>query len=460
MLSVRLANPGGKLMEAHQRLAFERASETMQAIIAHRRDRKDHTRAEIRFLAQAAAMELVPDYQLSAWLMAAFLNPLNETETAWLTEAMADSGERLDLRRLPKPWIDKHSTGGVGDKTSLVLMPLLAACGVTVVKMSGRGLGITGGTVDKLASIPGFRTDLTAKQMQDQAARIGIAVTGPSGELAPADKTLYALRDATGTVENLPFLVSSILSKKLAGGAESVMLDVKTGFGALIQPLDKSRELAGWLVRIGRKCGLNVRAAVTDMNAPLGVCVGNALEVREAFDTLAGRTNGRFRELCVRLAGYALDLSGTATGDREGREMAERAMQSGAALGKAREWVAAQGGDVAVVDEPRRLPAAEVVVEVRHAGPRAYVQELNARHIGETVVRLGGGRTKKDDKIDPGVGLELPVTVGGKLEEGDLVARIHAAGARDAEAAEASVREALVLSERPTPMLPLIYDLV
>lgn len=445
-------------MDSHQRLAFARASETMQAIIAHRRDRKDHTRAEIRFIAQTAAMELVPDYQLSAWLMAAFLNPLNEVETAWLTEAMADSGERLDLRALPKPWLDKHSTGGVGDKTSLVLMPLLAACGVTVVKMSGRGLGITGGTVDKLASIPGFRTDLTAKEMLEQAARIGIAVTGPTGELAPADKTLYALRDATGTVESMPLMVSSILSKKLAGGAESVMLDVKTGHGALVPSLEKTRELAGWLVRIGRKCGLNVRAAVTDMNAPLGVCVGNALEVREAFETLANRANGRFREHCVRLAGYALELGGVATGDRAGRELAENTLCSGAALAKAREWVAAQGGAPDLVDDPSCLPQAEVVREVRHAGARAYVQELHARRVGELVVRLGGGRAKKDDAIHPGVGLELPVTVGSKVEDGDLLARIHAANDRDADAGVAGFLEALVLSDRPTPMFPLIYD--
>ncbi|RYG47758.1 thymidine phosphorylase, partial [bacterium] len=257
-------------------------------LIAIRRDGRTHTAEELDYLAQAAAKGQVPDYQIAAWLMAAYLNPLDEEQTANLTLAMADSGKRIDLSGLPKPWVDKHSTGGVGDKTTLVLLPLLSACGLTMVKLSGRGLGIAGGTIDKLASFDGLRLDLSPEEAREIAGRIGLSLSGASPALAPADKVLYALRDATATVENMPLIASSILSKKIAGGAETVVLDVKTGSGAYMQKYHESHELAHWLVRIGERCGLKVRAAITDMDQPLGSAVGNMVEVEEARSILRG----------------------------------------------------------------------------------------------------------------------------------------------------------------------------
>ena len=261
---------------------------TLLPLIARRRDGGSHSADDLGFLAQAAAEGSVPDYQLAAWLMAAYLNPLDERETADLTVAMARSGERLDLSVLSRPWVDKHSTGGVGDKTTLVLLPLLAACGLSLVKMSGRGLGITGGTLDKLASVEGLRLDLPPEALLRVAAESGFALGGQTARLAPADGALYALRDATGTVASLPLIVSSILSKKIAGGAETVVLDVKCGSGAFMRTLPEARALAHALRTVGERCGLRVRCAITDMSTPLGAAVGNALEVREAWDVLSG----------------------------------------------------------------------------------------------------------------------------------------------------------------------------
>ncbi|MCG9894215.1 MAG: thymidine phosphorylase, partial [Fimbriimonadaceae bacterium] len=272
---------------------------TTQQIIAAKRDRRVHSAGEIQAVIRGATDGSWTDDQLAAWLMAAFLNGLNPAETAELTKAMAESGERLDLTGLPQPWVDKHSTGGVGDKTTLVLLPLLASCGLTMVKMSGRGLGKTGGTIDKLESIPGFRTDLSPAEMIAQARMVGCALTGQTPKLAPADGRLYALRGATATVESIPLIVASILSKKMAGGAEVVVLDVKCGRGAFMTELPRARELKAELENVGREAGLKVRALVTDMDQPLGRAAGNALEVKEAIRVLKGEESGRFTELCL-----------------------------------------------------------------------------------------------------------------------------------------------------------------
>ena len=385
--------------------------------IAHRRDGATNSAEELIALARGAADGTVPDYQLAAWLMAAYLNPLSPHETADLTKAMAASGERLDLTELPKPWVDKHSTGGVGDKTTIVLLPLLASCGLTVVKMSGRGLGTTGGTVDKLSSVPGFRMDLSPEEMKAQAARIGLSITGQTPRLAPADKKLYALRDVTGTVGSVPLIVSSILSKKLAGGAETVVLDVKCGSGAFMKSLPAAQELARCLKDIGRLCGLDLHLSITDMDQPLGRAVGNALEVKEALRVLRGE-EGRFRELCLHFAGLAL----TAVGKGGGKD-AEKALDSGSALAKAREWFAAQGADPSVF-ESEEWCLAHSFTQVR-AEKSGWVARADAATIGQCVVEMGGGRKTKDDVIDPAVGVVLRVEVGDRVVKGDVLADVH-----------------------------------
>ena len=394
-------------------------------IIATRRDGGTHEEEDLRFLANGAADRSIPDYQLSAWLMAAYLNPLSDQETAWLTKAMAESGDRIDLTGLPKPWVDKHSTGGVGDKTTIVLLPILAACGLTVVKMSGRGLGITGGTVDKLASIPGFRLDLSPEEMKAQAARIGLALTGQTPDLAPADKTLYALRDVTATVASIPLIVSSILSKKMAGGADTIVIDVKCGSGAFMTRMDEATKLAKLLVTTGDLCGLKVRTSISDMSQPLGSAVGNALEVEEAFAVLAGEAfaapTARFRELCLHYAAETLVASGKYATEPEARQIAENALSSGHALRKAHEWIEAQGGD----PDLSHLPQAQSVVPLYHEGPSGWVSKVDAETVGRAVIDLGGGRHRKEDDIDLSVGVKLHVQVGQKIETGDLLAEVH-----------------------------------
>jgi pyrimidine-nucleoside phosphorylase len=427
-----------------------------QAIIATRRDGKRHTREQLDFLANGAATGTIPDYQLSAWLMAAFLNPLSEEETAWLTLAMADSGERLDLTGLPKPWVDKHSTGGVGDKTSIVLLPLLAACGLTIVKMSGRGLGVTGGTVDKLASVPGFRLDMSPSEMKEQATRIGIAWTGQTPDLAPADKVLYALRDVTGTVSSIPLIASSVLSKKIAGGAETIVLDVKCGSGAFMTNLKDAQELARMLMAIGKHAGLKVRVALTDMNQPLGCAVGNALEVWEAISVLdpsATLAPGvvRFRDLCVTLASITLEASGLAANPEEGARLADEALRSGKAMAKAREWFAAQGTTVDVFGGSGALPLAPVVVELSHAGKAGWVSRVDAASVGYAVIDLGGGRHKKEDVVDPSVGVIVHVQVGDRVESGAAMCTVHAASGEAADAAVAKMKRAIDVAPFEVP---------
>ncbi len=431
----------------------------IQEIIAAKRDGLKHTREELNWLAKAAASGEAADYQLSAWLMAAYLHPLDAEETAWLTLAMADSGERLDLTGLPKPWVDKHSTGGVGDKTSIVLLPLLAACGLTVVKMSGRGLGITGGTVDKLSSVPGFRMDLSPEELKAQAKRIGLAITGQTPNLAPADKVLYALRDATATVGSVPLIVSSIMSKKIAGGAETLVLDVKSGSGAFMKTHDEAKVLAIALQNTAKRAGLNVRLAITDMSQPLGRTVGNALEVAEAAAVLTGNEVSRFQELCVDLCSLTLFAAGTVPDLESGRTKGLDALASGAALAKAEAWFEAQGADPSVIVRPDKLPSAPIRKRIS-AEQAGWIEKVDAESVGRAVVALGGGRERKDDVIDPAVGIEVHVEVGSRVESGEPLLTIHASSEGAAAQAEATVRAGLGISNSEVKRFNPILEFV
>lgn len=431
---------------------------TIRDLIAAKRDGGRHRPEELELLARVAADRSVPDYQLSAWLMAAYLNGLDEEETTSLTLAMAESGERLDLSALPKPWVDKHSTGGVGDKTTIALLPVLAAAGLTVVKMSGRGLGITGGTVDKLASIPGFRLDLSPVEMIEQAGRIGLALTGQTPRLAPADKTLYALRDATETVASLPLIVSSILSKKIAGGADILGLDVKCGSGAFMGDLEHARALSSALKRIGTRCGLSVHATITDMDQPLGRTAGNALEVREAFNTLLpGSKPTRFGRLVRHFAAETLVAVQRVPTLAEGMTIVEDLLASDKPFERARLWVEAQGGDPAIVDGSAGLKAAPVVREVRT--PRSgWVARVDARTVGRVVVQLGGGRLVASDVIDPAVGVETLIEVGDMVEADAPAFRVHARTEEDARVAEMALLNGLVLAQNVIAPIPVVLE--
>jgi len=418
----------------------------MQSILADRRDGRRHTKADLYDFAKGAASGSIPDYQLAAWLMAAYLNPLDQEQTAWLTLAMADSGERLDLSGLPKPWVDKHSTGGVGDKTTIVLLPLLASCGLTVVKMSGRGLGITGGTVDKLGSIPGFRLDLSPEELKTQARSIGLALTGQTPDLAPADKVLYALRDVTATVSSVPLIVSSILSKKLAGGAETVVLDVKCGRGGFMRTIEDATNLAEALSSTAKLCGLNIRIAITDMDQPLGSCVGNVLEVQEAIGVLSGEQS-RFARLCISLAALTLEASGLQPNRSAAEAAARAAISTGAAKQKATEWFAAQGATVNVFSNPESMKTAPFVQTLDHSGAAGWIDDIDASVVGQVVVDLGGGRKTKSDQIDTSVGIRLHCEVGSRIEPGRPIFTVYSSN----ETAFLQAREALRRAVRVSP---------
>lgn len=429
---------------------------TIRELIAAKRDRHRHSKAELNWLCKAAASGEVPNYQLSAWLMAAYLNGLDSEETTFLTLGMAESGERLDLSDLPKPWVDKHSTGGVGDKTTIALLPVLAAGGLTVVKMSGRGLGITGGTVDKLASIPGFRLDLTPREMADQARRIGLALTGQTADLAPADKTFYALRDATETVASIPLIVSSILSKKLAGGAEILGLDVKCGSGAFMKTAAEAQELARWLLDIGTRCGLSVHISITDMDQPLGRAAGNALEVKEAFETLMpGALPTRFTHLVLHLAAETFVATGKADSLPCGVKLARETIDTGRAQERAMQWIQAQGGDASVVTHPESLELAPVRQTVV-AKDEGWIERVDAGRVGQVVLELGGGRQKASDTIDPAVGVETLKSIGERIAMGEPLFSVYARNPNLMNGAVNALASAVTISPRSVAPNPLI----
>lgn len=412
----------------------------------------------VRLLSGYVAGE-IPDYQMSAFLMAVFFRGMTPEETAEFTMAMVRSGEQLDLGRIRGVKVDKHSTGGVGDKTSLVLIPLVAAAGAPVAKLSGRGLGHTGGTIDKLESIAGFRAELSTDQFIEQVNRIGCAIAGQTANLVPADKKIYALRDVTATVDSVPLIAASVMSKKIAGGSDAIVLDVKTGRGAFMKTLEASRDLAQTMVNIGNTVGRRTMAVISDMDQPLGFAVGNALEVREALDTLRGEGPPDLRELCLVLGSQMLLLAGIAKTGEQARARLEGALERREALAKFKDMIKAQGGDLLLVDDPTRLPTAPVVVPV--ASPASgSVESIEAEAIGLAAMALGAGRATKEDVIDPAVGVVLRKKVGDAVREGEAMADVHAADPGRAEAVAARVGAAYSIVRSRAPRRPLIHEVV
>jgi pyrimidine-nucleoside phosphorylase len=428
-------------------------------IIVRKRDGHTLTREEIEFVIAGVIGGEVPDYQLSALLMAMFLRGLAADETVWLTEAMAASGRRTDLSFLSGPKVGKHSTGGVGDKTSLVVVPIVASCGVTVLKSSGRGLGHTGGTLDKLESIPGFDIAPGAEALRAQLLELRCAFIGQTADLAPADKRLYALRDVTGTVEHVSLIASSIMSKKIAEGSDALVLDVKTGAGAFMKTIDDARALAGCMVAIGGRVGMKVEAVVTSMETPLGRTVGNALEVRECVETLKGHGPADLEELCVTLAARMLHLGGAAASPADGVSLAHEALASGRALDHFRRVVERQGGDAGAIEDPGMLPRASRVETVL-ADRSGYVRELRADAVGAASVLLGAGRDRIDAVVDHAAGIVLRAKPGDPVTSGDAIAELHAgAGARVGDA-RARLLSGLVIGDEPPVIPPLVREVV
>jgi pyrimidine-nucleoside phosphorylase len=409
----------------------------MYDLILKKRNGGELSREEIAFFVEGYTKGEIPDYQVSALMMAIYFQKMNEQETLALTMAMAGSGDMLDLSQIQGVKVDKHSTGGVGDKTSLALAPMVAACGLPVAKMSGRGLGHTGGTIDKLESFPGFTTSLTRQQFLDNVNRIGIAIMGQTADLAPADKKLYALRDVTATVDNMSLIASSIMSKKLAAGAEAIVLDVKTGSGAFMKQEADARALGEEMVRIGRNAGRRMSAVISDMDQPLGRAVGNALEVREAIETLQGGGPEDFRELCLVLGSQMLMAGEKARSREEAEEMLKGVIQDGSALEKLAQFVEAQGGNPQAVYRPELLPRADIVKTVP-APVSGYVSHIACDEVGICSLILGGGRETKESRVDLSVGLVLNKKVGDYVEAGEPLALIHAN--REERAAEAERR--------------------
>jgi len=428
-----------------------------QDIIAAKRDGKELADGDISGLVRGYVKGDVPDYQMSAFLMAVCLRGLSFAETTALTGAMIDSGATLDLSDVPGTKVDKHSTGGVGDKTTLVVVPALAACGLKVPKMSGRGLGFTGGTLDKLESIPGFTTSLPKTRFLWQIAEVGAALAGQTPDIVPADKKIYALRDVTATVESIPLIAASIMSKKVACGADVILLDVKVGSGAFMKTVESARELARTMIAIGEGLGRKVGAALTGMSQPLGRAVGNALEVLEAIDTLHGSGPGDSAELCVELTARLLSLAGVGSLD-EARRTAADTIGSGAALAKFAEIIQAQGGDVRVLDDPSLLPRAELLHSVtsEFAG---VVSKIDTAAIGTAASILGAGRERKEDAIDPAVGLVVEKKLGDRVERGETLAVIHANEFARVSEAEALIRGAYVLADSAA-IPPLLIDFI
>jgi pyrimidine-nucleoside phosphorylase len=424
-------------------------------LIQRKRDGGELSAGEIGELVLAYARDEVPDYQMAAFCMAVYFQGLTPGETHALTDAMVRSGETVDLSALGRKVVDKHSTGGVGDKTSIALGPVVAACGVPFAKMSGRGLGHTGGTLDKLEAIPGFNVELAMDAFLRQVAEIGMAIIGQTAELVPADKRLYALRDVTATVDIIPLIASSIMSKKIAGGADAIVLDVKVGDGAFMKTLESARELAEAMRELGVRAGREVVCELTDMDQPLGRAVGNALEVREAVDTLRGEGPEDLVELVLGASGHLLALSDLGVDQAEGRQGAEEALASGAALDLYERWVRAQGGDPAV----EALPAAPVVRTVP-APEVGFVQGIAATAIGEAALRLGAGRVRKEDEIDHSVGIVCLAKRGDRVEPGSSLAEVHARSDEAAERALQEVTAAYRLGPEQPERRPIVLDVI
>ncbi len=425
----------------------------MTEIIRKKKHGAALSKGEIEYMVSAFTAGAIPDYQMSAFCMAVYFKGMNDEETACLTSAMARSGDTLDLSCFGMRSVDKHSTGGVGDKTSLIVGPIVASCGGVFAKMSGRGLGHTGGTVDKLEAIAGYHTSLTGEEFFAQAERVGIALIGQTGNLTPADKKLYALRDVTETVDSIPLIVSSIMSKKLAAGAHNIVLDVKCGSGAFMKDEESARTLAQKMVDIGKVCGRNTTAVITDMDVPLGYNIGNALEVLEAVDVLRGKDVQDLREICLALSAELIAMFG-GIGAQEARKAAENALASGAAYAKMREWIAAQGGDI---DAP--LPEAEIQREIR-AEKAGYIAHMDAETVGRAACELGAGRKTKEDTVDFAAGIVLCKKTGDFVREGEVLAVLHTSSEEKLAAAAEMFRSALEFSAERPGQKKLILDIV
>ncbi len=430
----------------------------MVDVIQSKKDGQVLTREEIRFFVQGVVTGSVPDYQAAALLMAICFQGMNQTETLDLTMAMVDSGDSTDLSAIPGVKVDKHSTGGVGDKTTLILAPLVAACGVPVAKISGKGLGHTGGTIDKLESIPGFSTDLSMEAFIACVNKVGLAIAGQTGHLVPADKKLYALRDVTATIGNVSLIASSIMSKKLASGADAVVLDVKMGSGAFMHTRQEAELLARAMVDIGNGAGRKTIAVLTDMDQPLGLAVGNALEVREAIEVLHGRGPDDVRELCLVLGSIMLELAGKG-GPAQCREMVETALCEGMALQKFRDMVKAQGGNPEVADHPDLLPTAKIK-EPCCAGSSGIIQRIVSDQLGMASMALGAGRRTKEEGIDPAAGIVLLKKTGDAVWAGEPVAILHTDDRRKLSEAVTLLDEAIFIGTAACDPVPLILEIV
>jgi pyrimidine-nucleoside phosphorylase len=428
-------------------------------IIIKKRDKHELNREEIDFFVRGFTDGSIPDYQAASWAMAVLLNGMTPHETTDLTMAMVNSGDTLDLSPAVPLAVDKHSSGGVGDKTTLVVEPLVAACGLPVGKMSGRGLGFTGGTLDKMESIPGFRVNLSQDEFLSQLKEIGLVLAGQTAVLAPADGKFYALRDVSGTVDSIPLIASSIMSKKIAAGAQAIVLDVKIGLGAFMATQEDAKVLARFMVDIAQLAGRQAVALISDMNQPLGIAVGNILEVKEAIATLHDQGPASFRTHCLDVAEQMLILGQAASNIEEARQKAQQALENGTAWNKFLELVKAQGGDASYVEDPDLFPRAAVIQPVP-APQTGYLSQIHARIVGETAVDLGAGRAKKDDQIDHTVGIEILREVGDRVTEGDDLFILHAASQADFERARERLLEAHQWSETAVDPLPLVYDII
>jgi pyrimidine-nucleoside phosphorylase len=431
---------------------------SLEELIEVKRGWGKHSAEDIERIVSTFVSGEMPDYQMAAWLMAAFLNGLDPDETVWLTDAMARSGRMIDLSAIPGVKVDKHSTGGVGDKTTMVLCPLVASCKVPIAKMSGRGLGHTGGTLDKLESIPGFRVEMSPEDFVAQVARVGIAVIAQSPDVDPADKKMYALRDVTATVPSVPLIVSSIISKKIAGGADAIVLDVKVGSGAFMKTDADAALLAHELERVGAALGRKVTCVATDMDQALGHAVGNALEVREAIATLKGDGPPDLTELCIALGAKMLVLGERATDESGARARLQEAIRDGSAIAKFKEWVEAQGGDPMIAEDPELLPLAPRTRTVG-APQSGWVGAYDAEGVGRAAMVMGAGRATKEDSIDPAAGIVVHAKIGDRVEEGTPLATLHAASDELLLAGEFRFAQAVRIVGQPAPERALFREL-
>ena len=428
-------------------------------VILKKRNGEKLNKEEIEFMVMGYVKGEIPDYQMAAFLMAIYFRHMDEEERAILTEIMARSGDMMDLSEIGEKIVDKHSSGGVGDKTTLVVAPLVASVGVPIAKMSGRALGHTGGTIDKLESIPGFKTSLSLEEFINNVKKYGIAITGQTANLAPADKKIYALRDATATVDEISLIASSIMSKKLAGGADAFVLDVKAGSGAFMKTVEDAKELAKAMVGIGKAHGKDTVALITNMEEPLGIYVGNSLEVLEAIEFLKGNYDEKFFKLCMEISTYMVKLSGKMN-EKEAKAALVENLKNGKALEKFKDLVRAQGGDERVVNDPwKYLPISGETVEIK-SERSGYVKDIDTEKVGIASILLGAGRVNKEDTIDPSVGIKILKKIGDKVEEGEPIAVIYISKKSRVNEAAKMIKEAYAVTAEPVEKLPMIHEVI